>query len=157
MNESAAFSKVTKEIEAIVNHWYSKLLALPVSGTSVKKNQQERTVKQIIGHLIDSASNNHQRMVRLQYKRDLLFPDYRQDNDTWITLQNYQDENWENLVNLWKFYNLHMIHVIQNVDEECLDHTWTDFEGNIVTLEKMIYGYLDHLNLHFKEIEELLA
>lgn len=157
MNEPTAFSKVTKDIDNIIGQWFSKLLALPEPAISERKNQQDRTVKQIMGHLIDSASNNHQRIVRLQYKRDLVFPDYRQDNDTWITLQNYQNESWENLVNLWKFYNLHMIHVIHNVDEECLDHTWKDFEGNIVTLEKMINGYIDHLNLHFKEIEELLA
>lgn len=38
--------------------------------------------------VIDSASNNHQRMIRLQYSKDLLFfPDYQQDNDLWIAMQ----------------------------------------------------------------------
>jgi hypothetical protein len=156
MNDSTAFSNVTREIEAILNQWFLKLLNLSESSISNKKNSQERNVRQILGHLIDSASNNHQRIVRLQYKRDLEFPDYRQDNDTWIAIQNYNNENWENLVNLWKYYNLHLTHVFQQVDEECLDHTWKDFEGNIVSLEDMIRGYLDHLNLHMKEIGELL-
>lgn len=71
---------------------------------TLKRNKQNRTIKQILGHLIDSASNNHQRMVRLQYSKDLLFfPDYRQDNDLWIALQDYQNEDWNNLIQLWKF------------------------------------------------------
>jgi hypothetical protein len=156
MNESKVFKKLARDVESIIEQWFLKLLMLPTATISERKNQQDRSIKQILGHLIDSASNNHQRIVRLQYKRDLVFPDYRQDNDTWIAIQNYQNENWENLVNLWKYYNLHLIYIFQNVDEECLDHTWTDFEGNLVSLEKMIDDYLEHLQLHIKEIEELL-
>jgi len=157
MNHSSNFSNITKGVEAIVEQWFLKLLTLSVSEISDRKNNQQRTVKQILGHLIDSASNNHQRIVRLQYNRELNFPDYRQDNDTWIGIQNYQTEDWEIMVNLWKYYNLHMIHIFNHTDDECLDHTWTDFEGNVVSLEDMINGYLEHLNLHIKEIEELLS
>ena len=106
--------------------------------------------------MIDSASNNHQRIVRLQYSKDLLFfPDYRQDNDLWIALQDYQNADWANLIQLWKFYNLHIIHVIHSVDVTKLDNYWCDFEGTKVTLKEMIEGYLDHLHLHMKEIHEL--
>ena len=62
-------------------------------------------------------------MVRLQYSKDLLFfPDYRQDNDLWTVLQDYQYANWTHLVQLWKFYNLHIIQVIHSVDVTKLDH-----------------------------------
>ena len=96
-------------------------------------------------------------MVRLQYSKDLLFfPDYRQDNDLWIALQDYQNADWVNLIQLWKFYNLHIVQVIKSVDITKLDSYWCDFEGTKVTLKEMIEGYLDHLHLHIQEIHELL-
>jgi len=85
-----------------------------------------------------------------------VFPDYRQDNDLWITIQNYQESNWNNLIQLWKFYNLHIIQIINQVDFLALKNSWTDFEGNKVSLQEMITGYLDHLNLHINEIKELI-
>ncbi len=120
-----------------------------------RQNKQNRTVKQILGHLVDSASNNHQRMVRLQYNTELVFPDYRQNNDLWIALQDYQHADWQNLVQLWKFYNLHIIQVIKSVDETKLGNYWKDYEGTKVTLREMIEGYLSHLHLHIDEIHEL--
>lgn len=143
-------------VNHIIEIWESRLLGLSVDIISNKRNSQNRTIKQLIGHLVDSASNNHQRMVRLQYQSNLIFPDYTQDNDLWIAIQNYQDADWNNLVSLWKFYNLHIIQVIRNVDTSKLDNTWTDFEGNQVSLQDMINGYLSHLHLHISEIEEII-
>ena len=150
------FSYITNEIAKVIETEERLLNDLPVEVITQRRNRQNRTIKQILGHLIDSASNNHQRMVRLQYSKDLLFfPDYRQENDLWIALQNYQNADWANLIQLWKFYNLHIIHVIHSVDVTKLDNYWCDFEGTKVTLKEMIEGYLDHLHLHMKEIHEL--
>ena len=133
------------------------LISVPVWTCTQKRNRQNRTIKQILGHLIDSASNNHQRMIRLQYsKHTLFFPDYRQDNDLWIALQDYQNEDWNNLIQQWKFFNLHIIQVIKSVDQTKLDSYWCDFEGTKVTLQDMIEGYLSHLHLHIHEIHELM-
>jgi hypothetical protein len=66
--------------------------------------------KEIIGHLIDSASNNHQRFVRAQFTDDLVFAGYEQEG--WVRVQNYQGEQWADLVQLWKLYNQHMLHLI---------------------------------------------
>lgn len=96
-------------------------------------------------------------MVRLQYGRDLLFfPDYRQDNNLWMALQDYQHADWLNLIQLWKFYNLHILQIIQSVDSTKLNRYWCDFEGTKVTLKEMIEGYLDHLLLHMKKIHILV-
>ena len=150
------FSYITDGIAKVVETEERLLNDLSVEVITQRINRQNRTIKQILGHLIDSASNNHQRMVRLQYSKDLLFfPDYRQDNDLWIALQDYQNADWANLIQLWKFYNLHIIHVIHSVDATKLDNYWCDFEGTKVTLKEMIEGYLDHLHLHMKEIHEL--
>lgn len=150
------FSYITDGIAKVIETGERLLNDLPVEVTTQRRNRQNRTIKQILGHLIDSASNNHQRMVRLQYSKDLLFfPDYRQDNDLWIALQDYQNADWANLIQLWKFYNLHIMHVIHSVDVTKLDNYWYDFEGTKVTLKEMAEGYLDHLHLHMKEIHEL--
>jgi len=156
MNPENRFITITDEILKIVGEWENRLMHLPVEAIAEKRNSQSRTIKQLIGHLIDSASNNHQRMVRLQYNDYLEFPDYTQHNDLWIAIQHYQDSEWSDLVNLWKFYNLHIVHIMKNVDDSKLNNKWIDYEGNIVTLEDMINGYVWHLRLHMTEIEEII-
>lgn len=152
------FTAITTGIARVIETEEGLLNSLSIEAITLRRNSQNRTIKQILGHLIDSASNNHQRMVRLQYSKDLLFfPDYRQDNDLWIALQDYQHTDWSNLIQLWKFYNLHIIQVIQSVDKSKLDSYWCDFEGTKVTLKDMIEGYLDHLLLHIGEIHELMV
>ncbi len=150
------FSNTTNGILEYINSWENKLHSLPKEVISNRYNSQKRSIKQILGHLIDSAANNHQRMIRLQYNKNLNFPDYQQDNDLWISLQDYQHAEWNNTINLWKFYNLHMIQIISSIDESKLQNTWSNFEGNSVTLEQMINGYLRHMQLHFNEIHELI-
>lgn len=153
---SEIFGELRKEIVILVDAWSSKLPDLPLEIVSDRRNSQNRTIRQILGHLVDSAVNNHHRIVRLQYVDNLEFPDYRQDNDRWIAIQNYQEEDWTQLVSFWKLYNLHMVHIIKSVNKDCLHHTWHDFEGTRETLSTIIEGYLWHLNLHLKEIEDLL-
>ncbi len=147
----------TNEIKKIIDEWEDRLPALPEEIITQRRNHQNRTVKQLLGHLIDSASNNHQRMIRLQYNDNLIFPDYTQDNDRWIAIQDYQHADWINLIGLWKSFNLHLIHLIESVDKSKLNNYWTDFEGNKTTLVDMIKGYPWHLNLHMNDIKELIA
>ena len=146
------FSNVTNGILRYIDIWAQKLIDLPVDTITNKRNKQSRTIKQIMGHLIDSAANNHQRMVRLQYNDKLDFPDYQQDNDLWIALQDYQNADW----NISIQYNLHMIQVIKSVDHTKLENSWQNFEGITVTLRQMIDGYLGHIELHLNEIQELI-
>lgn len=162
------YQEVIDGINEVMNREIPLLLSLTEEQVSVKRNSQNRTVKMLVGHLIDSASNNHQRMVRLQYAPRcghsmpntemgmLVFPDYTQDNNLWIDLQDYQHEDWQQLVMLLKLYNQHICHVIRSVDETKLDNYWIDYEGNRVTLAAMIRGYIGHLNLHIGQIHELI-
>ena len=155
-------------INAVIERETTLLLSLSEEQVSARRNGQNRTVKMLVGHLIDSASNNHQRMVRLQYAPRcghsmpgtemgmLVFPDYTQDNDLWIQLQDYEHEDWLTLVMLLRLYNRHICHVIRSADETKLDNYWLDYEGCRVTLGEMMCGYIDHLNLHFGEMHELL-
>ncbi|NTW24284.1 MAG: DinB family protein [Lentimicrobium sp.] len=156
MVEIVDFSNVTNRILVLIETWEQKLIDLPTEMISGKRNLQNRTICQILGHLVDAASNNHQRMVRLQYNTELAFPDYQQDNDLWIALQDYQHAGWNNLVQLWKYYNLHIVHLIQSVDQAKLDNNWRNFENKTISLRQMIEGYADHSELHLGEIQELI-
>jgi hypothetical protein len=71
-----------------------------------------------LGHLIDSAANNHQRFVRAQFTDDLLFPGYEQDQ--WVSGQKYRDASWSDLIQLWSSYNLHLVHVASVVPKDVL-------------------------------------
>jgi hypothetical protein len=143
----------------LIDEWEPKLLALPEEVINNRRNRQNRTIKQIVGHIVDSASNNTHRIVHLQYQPSpLIFPNYASEgnNDRWIAIQNFQSENWENLVRLWKYANLHIVHVINQVNPEKLKHEWIAGPGQSITLETMIIDYLKHFELHLSEIDELI-
>ena len=119
--------------------------------------------KQIVGHLIDSASNNHQRFVRAQLKEDLVFQGYAQDD--WVRVQAYREEPWPHLVNLWKFYNLHLAHVCRAAPES--ERLRARREHNLheigwapvsrdepATLEHLMRDYVGHLQNHLRQIFE---
>lgn len=117
--------------------------------------------REIIGHLIDSASNNHQRFVRAQFTEDLVFDGYEQEG--WVRVQNYQGEKWADLVQLWRLYNQHMLHLISLVPEATrmkLRHKHNLHklaselmrEDEPVTLDWFIRDYLDHMKKHLKQI-----
>lgn len=143
----------------LVSEWELRLLSLPEEVIGNRRNIQNRTIKQIVGHMVDSASNNTHRIIHLQYNMSpLIYPDYANlgNNDRWIAIQNYQNENWENLVQLWKYSNLHIAHVIDNVNPEKLNNEWISALQQRVSLKAMILDYLSHFKLHLNEIEDLI-
>lgn len=153
------FNINNQELLRLINEWETELSALSKDIITNRRNGQNRTIKQIVGHMIDSASNNIHRIVHLQYQASpLIYPDYANlgNNDRWIAIQNYQAENWHDLVQLWKYSNLHIIHVIENVNAGKLDNEWISALNQKVSLRAMILDYLRHFKLHLKEIEELI-
>ena len=153
------FSANNTRLLGLLEIWEPRLLALPHDVISVRRNSQNRSIKQILGHMIDSASNNTHRIIHLQYQNSpLIFPDYAAlgNNDRWIGIQNYQDENMNDLVQLWKYSNRHIAHVINQVNPDKLDNIWLSALNEEVSLRNMITGYLSHFELHISEIEELI-
>jgi len=147
------------ELINLIQEWEPKLNSLSEEVLSFMRNSQNRTIKQIVGHMIDSATNNTHRIVHLQYQPSpLIYPDYANNgnNDRWIAIQNYQTENWADLVQLWKYTNLHIIHVMKHVDQDKLTNEWITALNQNVSLELMMLDYPRHIKLHLKEIEELI-
>lgn len=154
------FSNIIDGIIQGLESWESKLTQLSEDTIMNKRNIQDRTIKQILGHMVDSASNNIHRIIHLQYQDSpLRFPNYATNgnNDRWIAIQNYQNENWNELIQHWKYSHLHWIHVVKNVNQEKLDNEWISESkyGNI-SLKDMITDFLRHFHLHLREIQELI-
>jgi DinB superfamily len=70
--------------------------------------------KQILGHLVDSAANNHQPFVRLQLSPRIDLPGY--DGDDWVRWQRYQDRPWREIIELWRAYNVQLASLIRDVN-----------------------------------------
>ena len=154
------FEPITHGINSLIETWEVKLLKLSTGVITERRNSQNRTIKQILGHMIDSASNNTHRIVHLQYEESpVSFPNYASNgnNDRWIAIQNYQEENWENLVKFWKYSNWHLVHVIENIKVEKLGNEWTASSTNKVSLKVMVLDYLRHFELHLDEINDLIG
>jgi hypothetical protein len=153
------FDPISSEIISLANEWEIVLRKIPEAVLTSGRNGQNRTIKQIVGHIIDSASNNTHRIVHLQNQPSpLIFPNYASmgNNDRWISIQDYQGENWEALIQLFKYSLLHVGHVINNVNPEKLKNEWISGPGETVALESMILDFPRHLKLHLSEINELI-
>ena len=117
--------------------------------------------KEIIGHLIDSACNNHGRFVRAQLQEDLVFPGYEQDD--WVRVQRYQECTWPDLVRLWQAYNHHILAVMATADMAALLRprtrhnldrlAWKPVSASApVTLDFFMRDYVEHLKHHLRQI-----
>ena len=113
--------------------------------------------RQTIGHLIDSASNNHQRFVRAVSQDDLVFPGY--DQDEWVELQRYQESAWSELLTLWISFNRHIAQVMAAVPDEIRLRVRTRHNlhqiamrpparGDQATLDYFMSDYVYHLEHH---------
>lgn len=161
MNQETArkFESNKRELLSLIEKWEPRLLSLPEHVISERRNSQNRSIRQIVGHMVDSASNNTHRIVHLQYREcPLVFPNYATDgnNDRWIAIQNYQAEDWQTLVGIWKYSNLHIVHIIDNVDHSKLENQWYSDETRLIPLKEGILDYLNHFRLHLSEIDELI-
>jgi len=106
--------------------------------------------KQVLGHLIDSASNNHQRFVRAALQESLEFPAY--DTPGNVEVQAVQDTDWPLLVSLWAAYNRYLAHVIAHLPPSKLETICRIGSGDPVTLEFLATDYLTHLVHHLGQI-----
>ena len=106
--------------------------------------------KQVIAHLIDSASNNHQRFVRAVLQTSLDFPGYDQDGN--MRVQAPQEADWLLLVSLWASYNRYLAHIIARLPASKLDTPCRIGSGKPVTLGFIATDYLTHLVHHLSQI-----
>ncbi|MFS8085517.1 MAG: DinB family protein [Acidobacteriota bacterium] len=138
-----------------------RLLQIGEVESTEPRAEDHWSAKQIIGHLIDSATNNHARFVVGQIKDDLVFAGYEQNE--WVQIQHYQEAPWSQLVDLWRAYNLHLLHVMtwaapDKMHHSCTQHSLQTIAFNTVsdsepvTLEYLMKDYVVHLKHHLSQI-----
>lgn len=106
--------------------------------------------KQVIGHLIDSASNNHQRFVRAALQPSLEFPRYDQDGN--VRVQAPQEADWPLLISLWAAYNRYLVHILSHLPASKLETICRIGDGEPVTLSFVATDYVRHLLHHLRQI-----
>jgi len=154
-------SPVETELREVVAAVTPRLLALSESEAARPPAPGKWSPKEVIGHLIDSASNNHQRFVRARFMDELVFPGYEQE--AWVEAQGYRAAPWSDLVGLWCLFNLHLARVIEAVPASIRQrprarHNLHEVAWNTVpqdrpaTLEYFMRDYVGHLKHHLSQI-----
>src|SRR5688572_19401055 len=109
------FHSLADELTRVIDLAAVELRSIDEALAASKPGPGVWSVKEIVGHLVDSAANNHQRFVRAQQTREFSFPGYAQD--TWVQSQDYQSRPWSELVDFWRLYNHHLGHVIRRTPD----------------------------------------
>ena len=142
--------ELADELRAEVGRAAEPLRAMGEDGAGRSRGPGRWVAKQILGHLIDSAVNNHQRFVRGQLVSPLVLPDY--DQEAWVALQRYRERPWAELVELWVRLNLHLAVVMEGVPADKLQTPCRIGDGEPEPLERWMRHYLEHLKHHLVQI-----
>ena len=137
-------------LERAVNGELVRLQAISDRDAGLKPAPGKWSRKQELGHLIDSASNNHQRFVRASAAPDYRGPGYQQE--VWVNAHGYQEMVWTDLVEFWKRYNLLLAGVVRHIPEGALTYACVVGESQPVTLEFLIEDYILHMQHHLDHI-----
>ena len=136
-----------------------RLAAIPTGVAAAKPALESWSPKQELGHLIDSAANNHQRIVRAQLENNLALPDY--DGDRWVEVHYYQNRDWTELIALWRAGNAHLLSAADSAPDTSWNHTLTIGGSEPVTLRSVLDDYIDHMANHLRhmgvQVDDLLT
>ena len=125
-----ALASWSKQDEAFISH--------PLGG-------EKWSVKQVFGHLCDSAGNNLQRVVRLAAEDNLVFPRYEQES--WVRVQRYDARSFRDVLDLFRILQLHFAHTVRGLEPIHLENKWLDGDSP-KTLRHILEDYLGHLKHH---------
>lgn len=153
-----------EELRQAIAEAAPRLLAIGSAASAVRPRDGAWSAREIIGHLIDSAANNHPRFVRGQLEDHLDFAGYAQEE--WVSVQQYQSLEWKDLVGLWRLYNLHLANVMEAAPTEVRQRLHTRHSLHRIawkpvpasepaTLDYLMRDYVGHLRHHLAQIFEL--
>ena len=111
--------------------------------------------REILGHLVDSACNNHRRFIIGRGSPPLKFDGY--DGDAWVERQRYAQVPFRDIVALWSAYNRHLAHLIATTPPDALENSGDGPEGGVVTLGFLMEDYVTHLRHHLDQLRERLS
>ena len=138
-----------KKLTEITAEFSELLKSISELRFSIKPSSGKWSKKEILGHLIDSATNNHQRFIRVQFENK---PTIFYDQDKWVHYNHYNDLPAKQLIRFWTIYNKHLVEVIKTIPEENLLNQCKMKNGKYVTLDFLINDYVAHLEHHIRQI-----
>jgi len=149
------------EIKHVIINYENKLRAISEELSGFKPVPDKWSVKEILGHLIDSSINNTVRFVKGQFQGNLIFSGYQQNE--WVKAQNYQTAEWNYLIDLWKLNNLQIIRIVEYIPSDVLgkmysEHNFEDISGHALpkgitaSLDDFITDYYLHMKHHLNQI-----
>lgn len=138
-----------------------RLLMFSDADATMRPAPDKWSKKEIVGHLLDSAANNHARFVRAQLQDDLVFPGY--DQEAWVRVQRCQNRRWVDLVRAWHAYNHQIANIMEAADQEELTrlrarHNLHELAWQTVpvsepaTLDYFMRDYVGHLKHHLEQV-----
>jgi hypothetical protein len=120
-----------------------RLSAIPIDKAAQKPKPDAWSIKQELGHLLDSAANNHQRIVRAQLEEKPAMPGY--DGDAWVELHRYQERDWSMLIDGWAALNRQLLAAAEAVPDAASTRTLTIADSAPLTLQFVFDDYIDHM------------
>jgi DinB family protein len=147
---TSPFSAIASDLGRTVAQAKPLLLKLDNADTTPRPSENKWAKKEILGHLLDSASNNHQRFVRAAQQGSLTFPGY--DQNFLVDLERFADIDWNFLVDFWAAYNRFLAHVINSLSPEAATILCNVGNNKPATLEWIAADYVAHLKHHLNQI-----
>lgn len=144
------FAEIATDLGRTVAQAKPMLSALTNADTSTRPSPKKWSKKEILGHLMDSASNNHQRFVRATLQGELAFPGY--DQEKLVDLQKFSEMDWGFIVDFWAAYNRFLAHVLSVLPAKAAKITCKIGNGAPATLEFIAEDYVAHLKHHLNQV-----
>jgi nitroreductase len=148
--DHTAVNRALHNLQALTAVVPVQLSAITGEQASAKSAPDRWSVKEELGHLIDSAANNHQRIVRAQLDDNLALPNY--DGDRWVALHGYQNRDWVDLIALWRAGNRQLLAAAEAAPAEAWSHKLTIDGSDLLTLAFVFDDYIEHMASHLRHV-----
>lgn len=136
-------------LEKLINKIPDLLFQIDENEFCLKPSPDKWSKKEILGHLIDSATNNHQRFIRAQYEDKPLIV-YEQNQ--WNKFNFYSEIESKQIIEFWTIYNKHLLEIMKRIPNENLLKECKTNDGKMFTLEFFMNDYVEHLEYHLQQI-----
>jgi hypothetical protein len=127
-----------------------RLAQLPRERVERQPSPSKWSAKEELGHLLDSAANNHQRIVRAQLENNLALPGY--DQMAWVSINSYRNRDWHELIDVWQALNRQLLAAAESAPDSAWSHTLTIAGSASLTLQFVFEDYIAHMVHHLEHI-----